>query len=75
MVREAWWATVHGVAKELDTTECLSTLRSRKAVGPNLFYIYKVCRSKGEKARLFYNCPNSSECQAQIKFIKNFFSL
>ena len=25
MNREAWWATVHGVAKESDTTECLST--------------------------------------------------
>ena len=23
--RGAWWATVHGVAKELDMTECLST--------------------------------------------------
>ena len=51
MVREAWWATVHGVAKELDTTEWLNTLRSRKAVGPNLFYIYKVCRSKRRKSK------------------------
>ena len=25
MDREAWWATVHGVTKELDTTEWLST--------------------------------------------------
>ena len=25
MDREAWWATVHGVSKELDTTEWLST--------------------------------------------------
>ena len=24
MVREAWWATVHGVAKESDTTEQLT---------------------------------------------------
>ena len=25
MDRGAWWATVHGVTKELDTTEWLST--------------------------------------------------
>ena len=24
MVREAWWATVHGIAKELDTTKQLT---------------------------------------------------
>ena len=24
MDRGAWWATVHGATKELDTTECLS---------------------------------------------------
>ena len=26
--RGAWWATVHGIAKELDTTEHTSTLQS-----------------------------------------------
>ena len=29
MDRGAWWATVHGVAKELDTTELLNTAQLR----------------------------------------------
>ena len=44
MDREAWWATVHGATKELDTTEPLSTHSLRfkakspgpgKPLGPN----------------------------------------
>ena len=33
--RGVWWATVHGVTKELDMTERLSTL-TNKAEGPHM---------------------------------------
>ena len=31
MNREVWWATVHGVAKELDTTEQLNDKQKQKS--------------------------------------------
>ena len=42
MDRGAWWATVHGVAKELDMTECLNNsnskgvMRGSKGLGTDL---------------------------------------
>jgi len=47
MGRGAWWATVHGVAKELDATEQLSTEQHESKDGKN-----QVLNSKGKKTTL-----------------------
>ena len=40
MDRGAWWATVHGVTKELDTTQCLNNSKGVQQDG--LMYVYVV---------------------------------
>ena len=49
MDRGAWWATVHGIAKELDTTEQLNN---------NLMHLWMRCTGKGILSCLCRDLPN-----------------
>ena len=57
MGREAWWATDHGVAKELDITEEQTLPLSHESEGENLSY--KLCYATKRWYSTIY--PDSSE--------------
>ena len=59
MDRGAWWATVHGVQKELDTTEWLSTAQQTRGSR----CIFSVLFSFGYiSSRIAGSCESFSYC-------------
>ena len=48
MDREAWWATVCGISKELDTTELLNNSKEAKGWG-NIYHLMTRTQKSHEK--------------------------
>ena len=79
MDRGAWWATVHGVTKELDMTERLNTNsqlcpglgEAASADGSDLRVVFPECSFKGPLSDTLCNCPEffPSQQKSQSKIV------